>query len=89
MLRITKVREDRTTVVLKLEGKITAQWASLLDGECRTILQQKKTVHLDCAKVDFMDVQGMEVLKNLPRKNVTLIGAPEYVTELLQIGGRS
>jgi hypothetical protein len=36
-----------------------------------------------------MDEQGMEVLKNLPRKNVTLIGAPEYVTELLQIGGRS
>jgi len=89
MLRITKVREDGTAVVLKLEGKITAQWASLLDGECRTILRQKKTVHLDCAKVDFMDEQGMEVLKNLPRKNVTLIGAPEHVTELLQIGGWS
>ena len=89
MLRITKVQENGTNVVLKLEGKITAQWASLLDGECRTILRQKKAVHLDYANVDFMDEQGMEVLKNLPRKNVTLIGAPEYVTELLQIGGRS
>ncbi len=89
MLRITKVHENGTKVVLKLEGKITAQWASLLDGECRAILQQKKAVHLDCANIDFMDEQGMEVLKNLPRKQVTFIGAPEYVTELLQIGDRS
>lgn len=89
MLRITKIREDGSMVVLKLEGKITAQWASLLDEECRAILRQDKTVHLDCANVDFIDEQGMEVLKNLPRTNVTLIGAPEYVTELLHIGGRS
>lgn len=89
MLRITKVQENGTKVVLKLEGKITDEWATLLDGECRAALRNRNRVELDCAAVNFLDEKGIEVLKNLPRKQVTLIGAPEYVTELLQIGGRS
>jgi ABC-type transporter Mla MlaB component len=89
MLRITKVHENGTKVVLKLEGKITDEWATLLDGECRAALRSRNRVELDCAAVNFLDEKGIEILKNLPRKQVTLIGAPEYVTELLQIGGRS
>lgn len=89
MLKITKIQETRSDVLLKLEGKITAQWAALLDGECRSLLQEEKTVHLDCAHVDFIDATGVEVLNNLPRRQVTLMSAPGFVTELLQIGGRS
>jgi len=89
MLKITKIHESRSDVLLKLEGKITAEWAALLDGECRSHLRQEKTVHLDCANVDFIDARGVEVLNNLPRTQVSLVSAPGYVTELLQIGGRS
>ena len=89
MLKITKIQESRSDVLLKLEGKITAQWAALLDGVCRSLLQEEKTVHLDCAHVDFIDATGVEVLNNLPRRQVTLMSAPGFVTELLQIGGRS
>ena len=55
MLKITKVRDSGTDVLLRLEGKITEQWASLLDGECRSFLRQRKLVRLDCALVDFID----------------------------------
>lgn len=89
MLKITKVQESQRKVLLKLEGKITAQWAALLDGECRSFLQRRKTIRLDCADVDFIDARGVEVLKSLPRTHVTLISAPGFVTELLQIGGQS
>jgi len=89
MLKITKIQETRSDVLLKLEGKITAQWAALLDGVCQSLLQEEKTVHLDCAHVDFIDATGVEVLNNLPRRQVTLMSAPGFVTELLQIGGRS
>ena len=89
MLKITKIQESRSDVLLKLEGKITAQWAALLDGECRSLLRQEKTVHLDCANIDFIDARGVEVLNNLPRMQVTLMSAPGFVTELLQIGARS
>jgi anti-anti-sigma regulatory factor len=89
MLKITKVQESGSDVLLKLEGKITDQWAALLDGECRSYLRQKKAVYLDCSRVDYIDGRGVEVLNNLPQKHVTLMSAPGFVTELLQIGGRS
>lgn len=89
MLKITTIQESGSDVLLKLEGKITAQWAALLDGECRSFLRQKKLVYLDCSQVDFIDQRGVEVVNNLPPARVTLISAPGFVTELLQIGGQS
>ena len=89
MLKITKIQESRSDVLVKLEGKITDQWAALLDGVCREYLRQEKTVHLDCSHVDFIDAKGIEVLNDLPRKQVTLMSAPGYLTELLETGGRS
>jgi anti-anti-sigma regulatory factor len=89
MLKITKIQESGRDVLLKLEGKITEQWAALLDGECRAYLRMKKAVYLDCSNVDYVDGRGVEVVNNFPRKHVTLMSAPPVVTELLQIGGRS
>ena len=89
MLKITKIQESRSDVLLKLEGKITEQWAALLDDECRLLLRQEKTVHLDCSHIDFIDARGVEVLNNLPRTKITLMSAPCFVTELLEIGARS
>jgi anti-anti-sigma regulatory factor len=89
MLKITKTEENGTTVVLKLEGKVTERWASLLDGECRAVLRNQKTLLLDCAGVNFLDAQGVDVLRNLRLNNVTIIGAPGIVTELLRTRGQS
>ncbi|MBX3335938.1 MAG: hypothetical protein KF876_17535 [Nitrospira sp.] len=89
MLKITKIQESTSGVLLKLEGKITEQWAALLDGECRSYLRQRKSVQLDCSHVEYIDARGIEVVNNLPRKHVTLMSTPAFVTELLQIGGRS
>lgn len=89
MLKITKIQESGRDVLLKLEGKITEQWAALLDGECRTYLRSHKTVFLDCSHVDYIDGRGVEVLNAFPHAHVTVMSAPALVTELLHIGGRS
>jgi anti-anti-sigma regulatory factor len=89
MLKITKIQESGRDVLLKLEGKITEQWAALLDGECRTYLRKQKTVFLDCSQVDYIDGRGVEVLNAFPPSSVTLMSAPALMTELLHIGGRS
>jgi anti-anti-sigma regulatory factor len=89
MLKITKTQENEGDVMLKLEGKITEQWAALLDGECRAYLRKRKTVFLDCSHVEYIDGQGIEVLNAFPHSHVTLVSTPAFVTELLQIGGRS
>jgi anti-anti-sigma regulatory factor len=89
MLKITTIQESRSDVLIKLEGKITDQWAVLLDGECRSYLLQEKAVHLDCSHVYFIDAKGIDVLNNFPQTQVHLMSAPGFITELLQIGGRS
>ncbi|OQW38376.1 MAG: hypothetical protein A4C66_11810 [Nitrospira sp. HN-bin3] len=89
MLKITKIQESARDVLLKLEGKVTEQWAALLDGECRAYLRQQKSVFLDCSHVDYIDGRGVEVLNAFPHTHVTLMSAPALMTELLQIGGRS
>ena len=89
MLKITKIRENRNDVLLKLEGKITAEWAALLDGVCRAFLREEKVVLLDCSHVDYIDGRVIEVLNAFPHSHVTLVSTPAFVTELLQIGGRS
>lgn len=89
MLKITTIQESERDVLLRLEGKITEQWAALLDGECRAYLRKNKAVYLDCSHVEYIDGRGVEVLNNFPRTHVTLMSAPGFVTELLQIGGQS
>ena len=89
MLKMTTIQETRRDVLIKLEGKITDQWAVLLDDECRSYLRQEKAVHLDCSYVDFIDARGIEVLNNFPQTQVHFISAPGFVTEMLRIGGRS
>ncbi len=89
MLKITNMQESGHDVLLKLEGKVTEQWAALLEGECSSYLQKKKAVRLDCSNVDYIDANGIEVINNLSRKDVTLMSAPSFVLELLKIGGRS
>jgi ABC-type transporter Mla MlaB component len=89
MLKITKTQESAGDVLLTLEGKVTDQWAALLDGICRGYLREKKDVQLDCAQVDFVDARGVEVLQMFPRKHVSLLNVPGFVTQLLKTGGRS
>ncbi|MBH0208329.1 MAG: hypothetical protein HP495_07395 [Nitrospira sp.] len=76
MLKITKIQESARDVLLKLEGKVTEQWAALLDGECRAYLRQQKSVFLDCSHVDYIDGRGVEVLNAFPHTHVTLMSAP-------------
>ena len=86
MLKITVTRETAGAVHLSLDGKVAEQWAALLDGVCRSHLRKHQTVLLDCEHVEFVDVGGVEVLKNLPRREVKLVGAPNFMTQLLNDG---
>lgn len=89
MLKITKMEDSGAAVILKLEGKVTDQWADLLAEECQSLLGNRKTLLLDCTDVHFLDERGVEVLRNLPPQHVTIVDAPGIVTELFKTGGRS
>ncbi len=88
MLRITKITENGSPAILKLEGKLFDQWVALLEGECRALLRHKQTVLLDFSCVDYIDANGVEMVQSLPGKHVRVVNAPAFIEDLLGRGGK-
>ena len=88
MLRITKISENGSTVTLKLEGKVHADWVSLLEQECRALISQKKTVLLDFSDVTFMDDRGVDMIRRLPARSIKIINGDAFIEDLIDRGGK-
>ena len=86
MLRITTMKANGSPVQLKLEGKIMAEWASLLEQECRALIAQQQHVVLDMAGVTFLDGRGITMLRSLPDRYITLMNRSDFIEELLDKG---
>lgn len=87
MLRITRMDGKAGPVTLKLEGKVSDQWARLLETECRSLLRDGQDVRLDFSDVSFMDAEGVGVVRDFPRQQVCIVNAPRFIEELLKWGG--
>ncbi len=88
MLRIETMRVDDATVTLKLEGRIAAEWVSLLDQECLSWLQEGRKVLLDVSAVSFIDGRGLEMmLRGIASGSIEVINTPALLEELLKGGG--
>ena len=68
-LRITRKEGSRT---LKLEGRLVAEWAALLERECFDLRRSRGAVNLDLADVSFVDRAGIEALDRLSRAGVDI-----------------
>ncbi len=88
MLRITKVDESPTLVTMKLEGKIASDWISLLEGECLSVLQEKRKVVLDFSDVRFVDGGGVEMLGRMAAEDILMINCSAPIEDLLRGGNQ-
>ncbi len=84
MLRITAKTTNGSSVTLKLEGKIKTDWVNILERECRTLISQRKNVVLDFSDVVYIDHSGVGMVRKLPNGKVTIVNAPDFITDLLQ-----
>jgi len=73
VLRITKVAESPSLVTMKLEGRITSDWVSLLEKECLRFLEERRRVVLDFSEVTFVDWRGVEMLGRIAAKNGLIV----------------
>ena len=83
MLRVTTTDERSTTVKLKVEGRIAAEWTDVLERECRVRLQQRRSVLLDLSGVTFVDRSGVELLKSFSREDIEIINCSAFIEDLL------
>ncbi|MEE9549931.1 MAG: STAS domain-containing protein [Candidatus Binatia bacterium] len=86
MLRITKVSESPSLVTMKLEGRITTDWASLLEHECMRVLQERRELVLDFSEVRFVDDRAVEVLGKMSGKKIRVINCCDLIKDLLRGG---
>jgi anti-anti-sigma regulatory factor len=83
MLRLTRTTESPSAVVLKAEGRVMAEWAELLEAECRELLAAHLRVELDLGGVTYLDRGAVRMLRKLTRGALGLVNCPPLVEELL------
>ena len=86
MLRISHVTGDHSTSTLKVEGKIVGPWVDELSRACAE--DSPKRLSLDLSQVTFVDAAGVEMLRQLLQRGVTLAASSGLVAALLHVEGR-
>ena len=87
MLHIQRDDVDAQTVLLVLQGRIAAEWADLLERECRELRGLGFRVVLDLSGVVFISRSGREALGRLGLTGVTITGCSPLVAAMLQQEG--
>jgi anti-anti-sigma regulatory factor len=85
LLKITVVESSSQTVRLRAEGRLTGQWVEELRKTCDLhTLGDEIRLTLDLADVSFADEAGIELLKELRIRWVTLLSPSSLVAEQLK-----
>lgn len=85
MLRITVVESSSEGVRLRVEGRVMGGWVEELRRSCEVhALCDGIRLTLDLADVSFVDAAGIELLKELRSRCVTLLSPSPFVTEQLK-----
>ncbi len=85
MLRITVVESSSEAVRLRVEGRLTDRWVEELRRSCEVqALFDGIRLTLDLADVSFVDTTGIELLKELRSRCVTLLSPSPFVAEQLR-----
>lgn len=87
VLRITQHEGSDSGSVLRLEGRVVAEWASLLESECTELLRSHDEVSLDLADVSFIDRYGVEVFQRLSQAGAEILCTSGPVASVLEGAG--
>ena len=81
MLKILTSESGPGRTVLSLEGQILGPWVDELARACQRL---PAAAVLDLAEVTFVERRGVELLRALEARGVTLMHCTPFVAELLK-----
>lgn len=84
MLKISTSHDDGAQRVLKLEGKLLADWIGELQDVCRKSRSERRDLQLDLSGLSFADVPGTIALRELIRQGISITTTSPLVGELLK-----
>jgi hypothetical protein len=80
MLRIATASESGNSATLTLEGRVIGPWVDELRRACQRVVVAGADLH----DVAFVDRDGLELLKGLVDRGVTVVNCPAFVREQLK-----
>jgi anti-anti-sigma regulatory factor len=84
-MRVTVIESSFEAVRLRVEGRLTGRWVEELRTTCDLhALNDGIRLTLDLADVSFADAAGIELLKELRMRLVTLLSPSSLVAEQLK-----
>ena len=84
MLKITRVGLSKGEITFQLDGRVSGQWAELLRELGESALEEGMRLTLDLKNIDFIDCEGIAVLKSLIGRDVSISNAPLFVVEQIR-----
>ena len=88
MLKISRVSESDSPLVLRLEGQVTGPWVDELRRTCaetvRNDSSEVRQLVLDLAGVSFLDTGGIALLRQLVTDRVSITNYSVFIAEQLK-----
>jgi len=84
MLRIVEEKTTNSSTALRLDGSIVGQWVDLLRSSCEQFFQSDGHVILDLTGVSFADHDGVQLLRQLKQRQVTMINCSPFLREQMK-----
>ncbi len=83
MLRIS-VLGSADAICLQLEGSLSGRWIAEFRRMLEHALSESGMVALDLARLWFVDIEGVALLRSLARDNVILLNCSTFIAEQLK-----
>lgn len=81
MLKITRAVLSEQEITLQLDGRVSGQWAALLQDSAESVLNEGLTLIVDLKNISFIDCEGIAVIKNLIQRGARHVNPPLFVAE--------
>jgi ABC-type transporter Mla MlaB component len=84
MLRIAATHGPGNGATMTLEGRVIGPWVDEVRRACERALVTCEALTLDLHEVAFVDRDGLELLKDLADRGVTVVNCPVFLHEQLR-----
>jgi len=84
MLKIVETTAHNGRVILELEGRVIGPWVDELRRVCERTFDVGAGLTLDVARVQFVDRDGLALLRSLRLRDVTLVHCSGFVAAQLE-----
>jgi hypothetical protein len=71
-------------MTLRLDGRLVNQWIGLLLLSCEEAFEKKSRLILDLGGLNFANHEGIQLLKQLQQRKVTLTNCSPFLREQLK-----